>query len=143
MVLPPSWPQVTLMGQPRIFFSMAQDGLFSSLASKVHPVYQTPYITTAVTGVLCAIMGGLLPIDVLGELSSIGTLFAFFLVSSGVMVLRLRRPDLPRQFKVPGGPYLVPLLGATSSGLLICTATVATIYRLFLWMLIGLVIYLT
>lgn len=131
------------MGQPRIFYSMATDGLFSPVATKIHPKYKTPYITTAITGVLCALMGGILPIDVLGELSSIGTLFAFFLVSLGVMILRLRRPDLPRQFKVPGGPFLVPLLGASTSGLLICTATTATIYRLFLWMIVGLIIYYT
>jgi len=134
---------VTLMGQPRIFYAMATDGLFSPVATKLHPTYKTPYVTTAVTGVICAIAAGFLPIDVLGELSSIGTLFAFFLVSLGVMILRLRQPDLPRKFMVPGGPYLIPLSGSLSSGLLVCTATVATIYRLFIWMAIGLVIYFT
>jgi basic amino acid/polyamine antiporter, APA family len=128
----------TLTCFPRL---QAKDGLFPPCATRIHPKYQTPYVTTIITGVVCAICAGLLPIDILGELSSIGTLFAFLLVSLGVMVLRLRRPELERKFKVPGGPYLVPLLGAGSSGLLICTATPATIYRLFIWMFIGLLIY--
>ena len=132
---------VMLMGQPRIFFSMARDGLFPPVAAKVHPRFGTPHVTTAITGVICAVAGGLLPIDILGELCSIGTLFAFVLVSLGVMILRLKRPDIPRAFKVPGGAFLVPLLGAITSGVLMYTATTATIVRLFLWMAIGLVIY--
>ena len=132
---------VMLLGQPRIFFSMAQDGLFPKVAQRVHPRFGTPHITTAITGVVCAVAGGILPIDILGELTSIGTLFAFVLVSLGVMILRLKRPDIPRAFKVPGGPYLVPILGALTSGLLMYTATTATIIRLFAWMLIGLVLY--
>jgi APA family basic amino acid/polyamine antiporter len=132
---------VLLLGQPRIFFAMAHDGLFPAIAAKVHPRYGTPYITTIITGVVCAVAGGLLPIDILGELTSIGTLFAFVLVSLGVMILRIRRPELPRAFEVPGGPYFVPLCGAVTSGLLMYTATTATIVRLFVWMAIGLVIY--
>jgi len=132
---------VMLMGQPRIFFAMAQDGLFPAAAAKVHPKYGTPHITTIITGVICAVAGGLLPIDILGELCSIGTLFAFVLVSLGVMILRIKRPDLPRSFKVPGGTYLVPVLGALTSGLLMYTATTHTIVRLFVWMGIGLVFY--
>jgi basic amino acid/polyamine antiporter, APA family len=132
---------VMLLGQPRIFFSMAQDGLFPKFAAKIHPRFGTPYVTTIITGLACALAGGVLPIDVLGELTSIGTLFAFVLVSLGVMILRLRRPDIPRRFKVPGGPYLIPLLGACSSGLLMYTATTHTILRLFAWMALGLVIY--
>jgi APA family basic amino acid/polyamine antiporter len=79
----------------------------------------------------------------LGELTSIGTLFAFVLVSLGVMILRIRRPDIPRSFRVPGGTYLVPICGALTSGLLMYTATTHTIIRLFAWMAIGLVIYFT
>ena len=94
-----------------------------------------------ITGGVCAVAGGLLPIEILGELTSIGTLFAFVLVSIGVMILRIRRPDLPRAFKAPGGPYVVPVLGALTSGLLMYTATTATIIRLFAWMALGLVIY--
>jgi len=132
---------VSLLGQPRIFFSMANDGLLPPWAAKIHPRYGTPHITTIVTGVLCAIAAGVLPIDILGELCSIGTLFAFVLVSLGVMILRLRHPDAPRSFRVWGGPYLVPILGALSSGLLMFTATTHTIIRLFVWMALGLVIY--
>ncbi len=132
---------VMLLGQPRIFYSMAQDGLLPKAAARIHPRFGTPHITTMISGGICAIAGGLLPIDILGELTSIGTLFAFVLVSIGVMILRLNRPDLPRAFKVPGGPYLVPGLAALSSGLLMYTATTHTIMRLFIWMAIGLVIY--
>ena len=132
---------VMLMGQPRIFFSMAVDGLFPKVATRVHPRYGTPYITTYLTGIACAIAGGLLPIDILGELTSIGTLFAFVLVSIGVMILRIKRPDIPRGFKAPGGPYVVPILGALTSLALMYTATTQTIIRLFAWMAIGVVIY--
>jgi APA family basic amino acid/polyamine antiporter len=132
---------VMLLGQPRIFFAMAHDGLFPPAAAKIHPRYGTPYITTIITGIACAVAGGMLPIDILGELTSIGTLFAFVLVSIGVAILRVRRPELPRTFKVPGGPYLVPALGALTSGLLMYTATTATIIRLFAWMAVGLIIY--
>jgi APA family basic amino acid/polyamine antiporter len=132
---------VMLMGQPRIFFSMARDGLFPAGAAKVHPRFGTPHVTTAITGIICAIAGGLLPIDILGELCSIGTLFAFVLVSLGVMILRIKRPEIPRAFKVPGGAYLVPMLGVLTSGVLMYTATTATIVRLFAWMALGLLIY--
>ena len=132
---------VMLLGQPRIFFAMAHDGLLPPVAAKIHPRFGTPYVTTIITGIVCALGGGLLPIDILAELTSIGTLFAFVLVSLGVMVLRLKRPELPRAFRVPGGPYVVPILGALTSGVLMYTATTATIVRLFVWMAIGLVIY--
>jgi APA family basic amino acid/polyamine antiporter len=134
---------VLLLGQPRIFFSMARDGLLPPVAAKVHRRFGTPHVTTIVTGSLCAVAGGVLPIDILGELTSIGTLFAFMLVSLGVMILRLRRPDIPRSFKVPGGPYVVPIFGVLTSGLLMYTATTNTIIRLFAWMAVGLVIYFT
>jgi basic amino acid/polyamine antiporter, APA family len=118
---------VMLLGQPRIFFAMAHDGLFPEVAAKIHPRFGTPYVTTLLTGAVCAVAAGILPIDILAELTSIGTLFAFLLVSLGV--------------KAPGGPYVVPILGALTSGLLMITATTATIVRLFAWMALGLVIY--
>jgi APA family basic amino acid/polyamine antiporter len=111
------------------------------VATRIHPKYGTPYITTIITGVVCAVAGGCLPIDVLAELTSIGTLFAFVLVSLGVMILRIRRPDIPRLFKVPWGPYVVPLLGAAFSGALMYTATTHTIIRLFAWLALGLIFY--
>ncbi len=132
---------VMLMGQPRIFFSMAQDGLFPQWATKVHPTFGTPYITTIVTGVIVATAGGLLPIHILGEATSVGTLLAFVLVSAAVMILRLKRPDVPRAFVAPGGPFLVPILGMVCSAALIFTSTFATQVRLWAWMAIGLALY--
>ncbi len=132
---------VMLMGQPRIFFSMAHDGLFPPIATKIHPRFGTPYVTTIVTGLVCALCGGVLPIDILAELTSIGTLFAFVLVCLGVMILRLKRPEIPRAFRVPGGPYLVPLLGVACCCVLMGSATLHTILRLFGWLAIGLAIY--
>jgi len=132
---------VMLMGQPRIFYSMALDGLFPPVATRIHPRFGTPYITTVITGFGVALAGGLLPIGVLGHLVSIGTLFAFVLVSLGVMILRLRRPDIPRAFAVPGGAYIVPLCGAASALYIIASAGFDTQMRLVGWLLIGLVIY--
>ena len=132
---------VMLLGQPRIFFAMAHDGLFPPAAAKIHPRFGTPYVTTIVTGVVCATAGGVLPIAILAELTSIGTLFAFALVSAGVMILRIKRPDIPRSFKAPGGPYVVPILGVVTSVGLMGFATSATKVRLFLWMAIGLAVY--
>jgi APA family basic amino acid/polyamine antiporter len=132
---------VMLLGQPRIFFSMAHDGLFPAFATKVHPRFKTPYVTTILTGFFCALAGGALPVEFLADLTSIGTLFAFVLVSLGVMILRLRRPDMPRAFRVPGGPYLVPIASALASTALMYFTTTETIIRLFVWMAIGLVIY--
>ena len=132
---------VFMLGQPRVFFAMAKDGLFPAIAAKVHPRTRIPFVTTILTGILVALGGGLLPIDVLGELTSIGTLFAFVLVCLGVMILRIKRPDLERKFRVPGGAYLVPISGASVSFLLMCTATTPTILRLILWMAVGLIVY--
>ncbi|RYF09978.1 MAG: amino acid permease [Deltaproteobacteria bacterium] len=132
---------VLLMGQPRIFYAMASDGLFPAFARKLHKRFGTPWATTLISGVLCAAAGGVLPIEILGELTSIGTLFAFVLVSLGIMILRVQQPDLPRTFRVPFGNYLIPTLSMLTSTLLMYTATTATILRLVLWMAAGLLFY--
>ena len=131
---------VMLMGQPRIFFSMSRDGLLPPVFGKVHRRFQTPYITTIVTGVVAAVVAGFFPIGLLGELVSIGTLFAFVIVSAGVIVLRYQRPDLPRPFKTPLVP-LVPLLGIATCAYMMANLPKDTWLRLIIWLAIGFVIY--
>lgn len=131
---------VLLIGQPRIFFSMAVDGLFPQIASRLHPTYKTPVATTAIAGVICAAAGGMFPVDLLADLTSVGTLFAFFLVHVSVLILRWKEPDRPRRFKVPFGPVL-PILGALCCIGLIAVDSVSAIIRLAVWLAIGLVFY--
>ncbi|KAG0311203.1 hypothetical protein BGZ99_010320 [Dissophora globulifera] len=131
---------VLLIGQPRIFFSMAVDGLFPEIAARLHPKYKTPVATTAIAGVICAAAGGMFPVDLLADLTSVGTLFAFFLVHCSVLILRWREPDRPRRFKVPLGPVL-PVLGALCCIGLIAVDSVSAIIRLVVWLAIGLVFY--
>lgn len=131
---------VLLLGQPRIFFSMAVDGLFPQFATKLHPKYKTPVITTALSGFLVATAGGLLPVSLLADLTSVGTLFAFFLVHCSVLILRWREPNRERRFKVPLGPVL-PVLGALTCVGLIAVDSVSAIIRLIIWLAIGLVVY--
>jgi len=95
------------MGQPRVFYSMSKDGLLPSWAAKIHPKYQTPHITTAITGTIVAILAGFVPISLLGELVSIGTLFAFVIVGTGIIILRSSNPALNRPFKVPLVPFFM------------------------------------
>ena len=133
---------VMLMGQPRIFYSMSKDGLLPPVFSKVHKRFKTPYISTIVTGFFAMIIAGVLPIGILGELVSIGTLLAFAIVCISIIILRKKRPELNRPFRTPLVP-LIPILGA-----LICFAQMASLplstwLRLIIWMALGFIIYFT
>jgi APA family basic amino acid/polyamine antiporter len=131
---------VMLMSQPRIFFSMSRDQLLPAGVSKVHPRFKTPYITTMITCAIVAVVAGFVPIQILGEMTSIGTLFAFVVVSLAVLVLRVKRPDAPRPFRVPFGP-IIPICGVLSCLYLMLSLTVMTWVRFLGWLDIGMVIY--
>ncbi len=133
---------VMLMGQPRIFFSMAKDGLLPPVFSKIHPRFKTPYVSTILTGFVAMVVAGILPINILGELVSIGTLLAFAIVCIGIIVMRVKRPDIERTFKTPFVP-LVPILGAAICIYLMVSLPLDTWIRLIVWMSIGFLIYFT
>jgi APA family basic amino acid/polyamine antiporter len=131
---------VMLMSQPRIFFAMSRDGLLPGGISKVHPKFGTPYITTIITCVIVALVAGVTQIQVVGEMTSIGTLFAFVVVCAAVLMLRIKRPDAHRPFRVPGGP-IFPVLGILSCAYLMLSLPVITWVRFLVWLNIGFVIY--
>jgi APA family basic amino acid/polyamine antiporter len=128
------------MGQPRIFYSMARDGLLPSWAAKVHPKFRTPHVTTIITGVFVAFFAAFANINEVVDLTNLGTLFAFALVSIGILVLRVREPDRPRTFRTPFSPW-VPLLSAGSCVFLMIQLPTVTWIRFALWLAIGLVLY--
>jgi APA family basic amino acid/polyamine antiporter len=131
---------ILLLGQSRVFFAMSRDRLLPVVFSKVSPRFGTPYRTTLVTGVVVALMAALIPLTELAELVNIGTLFAFVVVSLGVIALRRTRPDLPRAFRCPGVPW-VPIAAALASIYLMLNLPALTWERFAIWMLVGLVVY--
>jgi basic amino acid/polyamine antiporter, APA family len=133
---------VMLLGQSRVFYSMSRDGLLWPWASKVHSRFRTPYLSSIVVGVFVAVLATLVPLSVLDEMTSVGTLLAFMLVSAGVWVMRRSHPHVNRPFKTPLVP-LVPILSILFSGVLIVSLSYWTQLRLVIWLAIGLVIYFT
>jgi APA family basic amino acid/polyamine antiporter len=131
---------VMLLGQSRVFYSMAHDGLLPHWAGAIHPRFRTPWISTSLVGFFVAIFAALIPIGILGELVSIGTLLAFVIVCAGVWVLRVKRPDLPRPFRAPLVP-LVPILGIIVSLGLMASLPGSTWLRLIIWLIVGMVLY--
>jgi basic amino acid/polyamine antiporter, APA family len=133
---------VMMLAQPRIFHAMALDGLLPAWAARIHPRWRTPHVTTVVTGALVAVASGFTGVATLGQLVSIGTLFAFVVVSIGVLFLRARRPEIERPFRVPFVP-LLPLLSILVCLVLMASLPQATWERLAIWMTLGLLIYAT
>ena len=131
---------VTLYGQIRIFMVMARDGLLPAAFAKVHPKHQTPHICTWITGIATALIAGLFPLPMIIDLCNIGTLFAFILVSVGVVVLRKTRPEVERKFKTPGVPF-TPLITVVFCFYLMASLPKVTWIRFGIWLLIGLAIY--
>jgi APA family basic amino acid/polyamine antiporter len=131
---------VMMLGQTRVFYTMAHDGLLPKAFGAIHARFRTPYVSTALTGVCVALAGGLMPLRIVGELVSIGTLLAFVIVSGSVVAMRAMHPEVPRPFRAP----LVWLVGPL--GMIVCGAQMAglpadTWIRLFVWMAIGLCVY--
>jgi APA family basic amino acid/polyamine antiporter len=131
---------VMLLGQSRVFYSMARDGLLPEWVNKVHPRFQTPWITSIVTGLAVAIPAGWFTVREAGSLVSIGTLLAFVIVSIGILVLRVREPGLTRPFKAPIIWFTAPA-GALSALYLMVSLPWRTWERLIIWFVIGLVLY--
>ena len=133
---------VMLLGQSRVFYSMAHDGLLWKWAGDIHPRFRTPWKSTAITGLGAALFGSLVPIGSLGQMVSIGTLLAFVIVCAAVLILRARRPDLERPFRTPWVP-VIPILGIIVSLGLMASLNRVTWIRLVVWLIIGMIVYFT
>jgi APA family basic amino acid/polyamine antiporter len=131
------------LGQPRIFFSMARDGLLPPVFAKVHPRFKTPHVTTILTGVIVGGFAAVMSIDEMVDLTNIGTLFAFVLVCVGIIILRYKEPDRTRPFKVPFGAWPLPMLGAVSCIFLMYYLPPTSWWRFIAWLLLGLAVYLS
>ncbi len=129
------------LGQPRILFAMARDGFLPPALSRVHPRFKTPHVATILTGVLVAVVSALANIDEMVDLTNIGTLFAFVLVCLGIVILRKRDPGRRRPFRVPFGPFFVPILGATSCLVLAWQLPSSSWVRFGVWLVVGLGVY--
>src|SRR5262249_11631327 len=131
---------VMLLGQSRVLYSMSRDGLLWPWAARIHPRFHTPYISSIVVGFVVALLAMLLPLEILDEMTSVGTLLGFVLVSAGVLVMRRTHPQLKRAFKTPFVP-VIPILSIICSAGLIFSLASMTWFRLIAWLLIGLLIY--
>jgi APA family basic amino acid/polyamine antiporter len=131
---------VMLLGQSRVFFSMSRDGLVPRIFSDIHPRYRTPWKSNLLFFVFTGLMAGFVPADITGEMTSIGTLFAFMLVCAGVWIMRVRSPELERGFRVPAAP-VVAILGIITCGAMIFGLGWTNWLRLIVWLLIGFVFY--
>jgi APA family basic amino acid/polyamine antiporter len=131
---------VMAYGQTRIIFAMSRDGLLPAKLSSVHPKFGTPFFATWIVGIIFGLLGALVPLNVLAELINIGTLAAFCLVSVAVIVLRKKRPDLPRAFRCPGVP-VIPLLAVAFCVTLMSFLSAITWIAFVVWLVIGLVVY--
>ncbi|GAA3996800.1 amino acid permease [Hymenobacter fastidiosus] len=131
---------VDLMGQSRVFFSMSKDGLLPKVFSEVHPIFRTPHKSNLLLGLFISLFAGFVPISVVGEMTSIGTLLAFVMVCLGVLIMRKKEPDAPRGFRTPWVP-VVPILGILTCLLMMVSLPLDTWLRLFGWLAIGLAIY--
>ncbi len=132
----------SLLGQPRILLAMADDGLLPPAISRCHPRFKTPHVATVWTGVIAALFAGLLPLDYLAELISIGILLAFAVVCIGVLVMRHKRPDTPRPFRVPWAPVTCVVGAAVCLGMTLALSNKVW-WRLLYWTLIGVAIYVS
>jgi APA family basic amino acid/polyamine antiporter len=131
------------LGQPRIFFSIARDGLLPPVFAKVHPRFKTPHVTTILTGVIVGLFAAVMSIDEMVDLTNIGTLFAFVLVCIGITILRYKDPARARPFRVPFGAWLLPMMGAVSCIFLMYYLPPTSWWRFIAWLMLGLSVYLS